>query len=143
MLYDHCVRLCVVLFIGCLVFSAFLMYLVMWIWDCTYFSSLCAGALVAAGICLFSFCRLKNNCSLHVVCGGWGLMAFWNSGFVSPGYCSGISFSKLMSETCWAHNNWNKIASDIKLVFHSSTITMLNVRFRIFVNAPKVFKWIL
>ena len=28
----------------------------------------------------------------------------------------------LMSETCWAHNKWNKIASDIKLVFHSSTI---------------------
>ena len=30
----------------------------------------------------------------------------------------------LMSETCWAHKKWNKIASDIKLVFHSSTITM-------------------
>ena len=26
----------------------------------------------------------------------------------------------LMSETCWAHKKWNKIASDIKLVFHSS-----------------------
>ena len=32
----------------------------------------------------------------------------------------------LMSETCWAHKKWNKIASDIKLVFHSSTITMLH-----------------
>ena len=31
----------------------------------------------------------------------------------------------LMSETCWAHNKWNKIASDIKLVFHSSTIAMM------------------
>ena len=29
----------------------------------------------------------------------------------------------LMSETCWAHKKWNKIASDIKLVFHSSTIS--------------------
>ena len=28
----------------------------------------------------------------------------------------------LMSETCWAHKKWNNIASDIKLVFHSSTI---------------------
>jgi hypothetical protein len=28
----------------------------------------------------------------------------------------------LMSETCWAHKKWYKIASDIKLVFHSSTI---------------------
>jgi hypothetical protein len=27
----------------------------------------------------------------------------------------------LMSETCWAHKKWNKIASDIKLVFYSST----------------------
>ena len=27
----------------------------------------------------------------------------------------------LISETCWAHKKWNKIASDIKLVFHSST----------------------
>ena len=34
----------------------------------------------------------------------------------------------LMSETCWAHKQWNKIASDIKLVFHSSTtsITMMH-----------------
>ena len=32
----------------------------------------------------------------------------------------------LMSETCSAHNKWNKIASDIKLVFHSSTITMIH-----------------
>ena len=32
----------------------------------------------------------------------------------------------LMSETCWAHKTWNKIASDIKLVFHSSTITMMH-----------------
>ena len=26
----------------------------------------------------------------------------------------------LMSETCWAHKKWNKIASDIKLVLYSS-----------------------
>jgi len=28
----------------------------------------------------------------------------------------------LMSETCWKHKKWNKIASDIKLVFYSSTV---------------------
>ena len=28
----------------------------------------------------------------------------------------------LMSETSWAHKKWNKIASDIKLVFYSSTM---------------------
>jgi len=32
----------------------------------------------------------------------------------------------LMPETCWAHKKWNKIASDIKLVFYSSTITMMH-----------------
>ena len=32
----------------------------------------------------------------------------------------------LMSETCWAHKKWNKIASDIKLVFYSWTITMMH-----------------
>ena len=29
----------------------------------------------------------------------------------------------LISETCWTQKKWNKIASDIKLVFDSSTIT--------------------
>ena len=47
----------------------------------------------------------------------------------------------LMSERCWAHNKWNKIASDIKLVFHSSTITMMhgpiNIRFALY-YLPKV-----
>ena len=28
--------------------------------------------------------------------------------------------------TCWAHKKWNKIASDIELVFYSSTITMMH-----------------
>ena len=40
----------------------------------------------------------------------------------------------LMSETCWAHKKWNKITSDIKLVFYSSTITMMhgpiNIRYQ-------------
>ena len=31
----------------------------------------------------------------------------------------------LMSKTCWAHNKWNKIASDIKLAFHSSTVSVV------------------
>ena len=40
----------------------------------------------------------------------------------------------LVSEICWAHKKWNKIASDIKLVFYSSTITLMhgsiNIRFK-------------
>jgi len=39
----------------------------------------------------------------------------------------------LMSETCWAYKNWNKVAIDIKLFFYSSAITMMhgpiNIRF--------------
>jgi len=42
----------------------------------------------------------------------------------------------LMSETYWVHKKWNKIASDIKLVFYSSTITKMhgpiNIRFTSF-----------
>jgi len=34
----------------------------------------------------------------------------------------------LMSEKCWARKKWNKIASDIKLVYYSSTITMMQVQ---------------
>ena len=30
----------------------------------------------------------------------------------------------LISETCWAHNTWNNVASDIKLVFLSSTFVI-------------------
>jgi len=29
-----------------------------------------------------------------------------------------------MSETCWAQKKWNKIASDIKLVFYYSTMQL-------------------
>ena len=32
----------------------------------------------------------------------------------------------LISETCWVHKKWNKIVSDIKLVFYSSSITMMH-----------------
>jgi len=30
----------------------------------------------------------------------------------------------LMFETCWVHKKWNKTASDIKLVFYSSTVLL-------------------
>ena len=38
---------------------------------------------------------------------------------------AGLMMDILRSETCWAQKKWNKIASDIKLVFHASTV--LNV----------------
>ena len=45
----------------------------------------------------------------------------------------------LMSETCWAHNKWNKIASDIKLVFHSSNkfLVFENKFLRVITNLPR------
>jgi len=44
--------------------------------------------------------------------------------FLCAQHVSGINI--LMSETCWAHKKWNKIASDIKSVFYSSTIAMMH-----------------
>ena len=40
--------------------------------------------------------------------------------------CKLLMMDILMSETCWVHKKWNKIASDIKLVFYSSAITMMH-----------------
>ena len=48
----------------------------------------------------------------------------------------------LMSETCWACNKWNKIASDIKLVFHSSSWMFVWSFFSLwhhFLNAPSLY----
>ena len=42
----------------------------------------------------------------------------------------------LMSETCWAHKKWSKIASDIKLVFYSSTRKSSLVRLHL--QAPSI-----
>jgi len=46
----------------------------------------------------------------------------------------------LMSETCSAHKQWNEVASDIKLVYYSSTITMMhgpiNIRLSCMSNTP-------
>jgi len=51
----------------------------------------------------------------------------------------------LMSETCWAHKKWNKMASDIKLVFYSSNITMMpspiNIWFVPLVQYSYIFKY--
>ena len=45
----------------------------------------------------------------------------------------------LMSETSWAHKKWNKIARDIKLVFHSSTTAMMHGPIYINPLAPELF----
>ena len=46
----------------------------------------------------------------------------------------------LMSETCWIHKKWNKIASDIKLVFYSSTKPFhVIIYFKKIYNETKIF----
>jgi len=45
--------------------------------------------------------------------------------------CKLLMMDILMSETCWAHKKWNKIASDIKLVFYSLTYSLVAVLQRI------------
>ena len=49
----------------------------------------------------------------------------------------------LMSETCWAHETWNKVASDIKLVFYSSTIKNTVIWFYEYSTFSTYFIWIL
>ena len=92
------------------------------------FSVRCVLELWRAGFGWCSFCRLKHNCSLHVVCGGWGLMAVWKRTenkttdvVIHQHSRKPLMMDILMSETCWAHKKGNKIARDIKLVFHFST----------------------
>ena len=58
----------------------------------------------------------RSYCSQFVVC--W---SFWCDVVIHQHSRKLLEMDILMSETCWAHK-WNKIASDIKLVFHSSTI---------------------
>ena len=48
----------------------------------------------------------------------------------------------LMSETCWVHKKWNKVASDIKLVFYSSTMEATCLM-RLHLRQPERNQWIL
>ena len=53
---------------------------------------------------------------------------WWSFGVVGLEWypcCRLLMMDILMSETCWAHKKWNKIASDIKLVFYSSIFLQL------------------
>jgi len=54
--------------------------------------------------------RIKNN-TTNVV--------------IQQNSCKLLMMDILMSETCWAHKKWNKIASDIKLFFYPSKLLLL------------------
>jgi len=76
-----------------------------------------------------------SYCSWFDVC--WSFQTHWNSNthrttnnttnvVIQQNSRELLLMDILMSETCWAHKKWIKIASDIKLVFYSSTITMMH-----------------
>ena len=74
-------------------------------------SSLQLCCWITTSVILFSVC-----CVLEIWC-GW----FWVVLVLQAEHSRRLlKMDILMSETCWAHNKWNKITSDIKLVFHSS-----------------------
>ena len=54
--------------------------------------SMCVGVTLWFGWgCVVSVCGIKHYWSVHVECGGWGLKTVWNRGFISSGFCSGMS----------------------------------------------------
>ena len=102
-------------------------------------SSLCIGAFVAAGIWWCLFCRLQPtkrtppNTNRNKSSNAQRTENNMTDVVTHQHSRKLLKMDIVRSDTCWAHNKWNKIASDIKLVFHSSTIAMMhgpiNIRF--------------
>ena len=99
----------------------------------------------AAGFGWCSFCRLKHSCTSackttttqnqpHQISNTQRTQNKTTDVVIQQHSRKLLMMDILMSETCWAHKKWHKIASDIKFVFHSSTITMMhdpiNIKFR-------------
>ena len=83
-------------------------------------SGACDCCWITTSVILFSVrCLLEIWCGLVRVVSMLQASAFNSSRKL-------LMMDILMSETYWTHKKWNKIASGIKLVFHSSTIYMLN-----------------
>jgi len=80
------------------------------------------------------------RCVLEFRCGWFGVVTVWQAEasnthrtknkttnvVIQQNSRKLLMMDTLISETCWAHKKWNKIASDIKLVSYSSTITMMH-----------------
>ena len=94
-------------------------------------SSLCVGAFGVAGIWWCSLCRLKPakrtpSTTSRTKSSNTQRTENKTTNMVIHQHSRKLlKMDILMSETCWAHNKWTKIASDIKLVFHSSTVTYI------------------
>jgi len=81
-------------------------------WSCCSWSDVC-WSFGVVGLEWYPCCRLKHN----QLC--FSLVIQQNSRKI-------LMVDILMSETCWAHKKWNKLACYIKLVCYSSTITMMH-----------------
>ena len=100
------------------------------------FSVRCVLKIGAAGFGLCSFCRLKDSTTVlcfsttqhqsHQISNTQRIENKMTEVVIQQHSRKLLIMDILMSETCWAHKKWNKIASDIKLVFNSSTITMMH-----------------
>ena len=77
------------------------------------------------GLEWYPCCRLKHNLLCFSLQHGYTHQTKNNTTIVAFQQNSRklLMLDILMSKTCWAHKKWNKIASDIKLVFYSSTVT--------------------
>jgi len=104
-------------------------------WSTTWFD-VCWGFGVVE-LEWYPCCRLKHNCASACNTDTTPTQPHQNSRthrtknnttnvVIQQNSCKLLMMDILMSETCWAHKKWNKIASDIKLVFYSSTITMMH-----------------
>jgi len=130
-----------------------------WIWDCTYLGSMCVGVSVWLG---WSGIRVagwstnglfipheQTSCASacytdtiptqpHQISNTHRTKNNTTNVVIQQNSCKLLIMDILMSETCWAHKEWNKIASDIKLVFYSPTIKMMHgpINIRIWGRLP-------
>jgi len=99
--------------------------------------------LGVVGLGWYPCCRLKHNlCAQHVsdinisIIRSLGLFCWISNTHRTKNNTTNVIIQQnsrkllmmdiLMSESCWSHKKLNKIASVIKLVFYSSTITMMH-----------------
>jgi len=68
-----------------------------------------------------------SYCSWFDVCWSFDVVGLeWYHSVSQDSACNTDMMDILTFETCWAQEKWNKIASDINLVFYSSTIAMMH-----------------
>jgi len=97
---------------------------------CFVLGSLCVGDLLRLGL---SSVRAADNTDTTKHCNTQRTENKTTDVVIQQHSRKLLMMDILMFEKCWVHKTWNKITSDIKLVFYASTITMMhgpiNMRF--------------